>query len=66
MKNKKILSYFLIVLSLILLLINLFRLDYNNLLKNHFFGIISNVLLIIAMLLNIRSMKNAEKEEKIS
>lgn len=66
MKNKKTLSYFLIVASFILLSINLYRLDYNNLQNNSYFGIIPNLLLIFAMVLNIRSIKKAETEEKIS
>jgi hypothetical protein len=66
MNNRKLLAYFIIFASLILLILNLFDFDFYNLKNNKFSGIISNILLIIAMSLNLKSMKNAEKEEKSS
>jgi hypothetical protein len=54
-------SYFLLVLSSILLVVNVYRLDFNNLQKENYWIIGSNLLLITAMIFSIRDFKNQEK-----
>ena len=49
--------YFLIIASLILMIYNITQLDFNNLALGPYSGIISNILIIIAMLLTIRDLK---------
>ena len=60
---KKIyLTYFVLVASVVLMIFNIAELDFENLKKGPFAGIISNVLLIIAMLLTIRDIKKKESQ----
>jgi hypothetical protein len=59
--NKLRISYFLLVLSSILLFVNVYRLDFNNLQKENYWIIGSNLLLITAMIFSIRDFKNQEK-----
>jgi hypothetical protein len=59
--SKPKLAYFLIIASSILLVVNVYRLDFNNLQNGSYGGIITNLLLIIAMIFNIRDFKNQEK-----
>jgi hypothetical protein len=55
---KKIyLLYFAIIVSSILLIINISALDFNDLQKGPYAGIIGNILLILAMIVTIRDMK---------
>lgn len=64
MNNLK-LVYFLTVASLLLLIINIYRLDFNNLKNGNYFGIISNVLLLILFIIKIRELKkNLKNNEK--
>lgn len=56
MNNIK-LAYFLLAASLILLALTIYRLDFNNLQSGNYFGIISNILLMFAMILRIRDFK---------
>ena len=55
MQNKK-LAWFLLVCSVILLGLNIYRVSMGS--ENNYFGIISNVLLITAMLISIYQKKN--------
>jgi hypothetical protein len=57
MNNKK-LAWFLLVCSVLLLSLNIYRVSTGS--ENNYFGIISNLLLIIAMLVSIYQKKNKE------
>jgi len=48
----------------ILLILNITDLDFENIKQGPFFGIISNSLLIILMIVNIRDLKKVEKEKE--
>ena len=54
-------AYLILIAGLILLILNIFNLDFENFKQGPFFGIISNILLIIFMIVNIRDLKKAEK-----
>tara|TARA_R110001583_G_scaffold193397_1_gene361848 strand:- start:2509 stop:2700 length:192 start_codon:yes stop_codon:yes gene_type:complete len=56
-------AYLILIIGLILLILNIVNLDFENFQKGPFFGIISNILLIVLMIVNIRDLKNAEKSE---
>lgn len=49
--------YFIIIASIILMIYNISELDFDNLQKGPFTGIISNVLLILSMIFTIRELK---------
>tara|TARA_B110001469_G_scaffold25604_1_gene26388 strand:- start:2594 stop:2779 length:186 start_codon:yes stop_codon:yes gene_type:complete len=53
--------YFIIFVSIMLMIYNISELDFNNIKKGPFAGIVSNVLLILAMLITIRDVKKKEK-----
>ncbi|HAB28133.1 hypothetical protein [Xanthomarina sp.] len=53
--------YFIIFASIALMIYNISELDFNNIKKGPFAGIVSNVLLILAMLVTIRDIKKKEK-----
>ena len=57
--NKLYILYFAIVVSSILLIMNISELDFNNLQKGPFTGIIGNVILIGVMIVTIRDLKNS-------
>ena len=60
-KMKKIyFIYFIIFASIVLMIYNISELDFNNIQKGHFAGIVSNVLLILAMLVTSRDVKKKE------
>jgi len=60
-KMKKIyFIYFIIIASIVLMIYNIFELDFDNLEKGPFAGIVSNILLILAMLFTIRDVKKKE------
>ena len=62
MKNKKdIILYFVIIASFILMIMKIIRLDFNDLSNGKYAGIISNILLIIAMLVVIRENHKKDK-----
>lgn len=63
--KKEILPYTLIFLSLILLALNIYRLDFKNLTVWSFAGIISNLLLIIGMSFNIRDINRNKKNSDL-
>ena len=61
--NKLKLAYFLLFTSIILLIVNIYGLDFNNLQKGNYWGIVSNLLLLFGMIVNIRDLKKgAEKK----
>jgi hypothetical protein len=62
--NRLKIAYFLIFASLILLVLNLLELDFENLKENKYSGIVSNILLIIAMTLTIYNKKKNGNENK--
>ena len=58
--RKFYLLYFIIIASIILMIYNISELDFNNLKKGPFAGIISNVLLILSMIFTIRELKKVK------
>ena len=54
-------AYIVIIAGLILLVWNISELDFENLKKGPFSGIVSNVLLITTMIISIRSLKKKER-----
>lgn len=62
--NRIKIAYFLIFASLILLVLNILELDFKNLKENKYSGIVSNILLIIAMTLIIYNKKKNGNENK--
>ena len=58
--KKNYLVYFTIIASIVLMIYNISELDFDNLEKGPFAGIVSNVLLILAMLFTIRDVKKKE------
>jgi hypothetical protein len=60
--NKLKLAYIVLVVSVALLIGNLYRIDYNNIEKSNYFGIISNLLLIILMVISIRDLKKVKEK----
>lgn len=62
--NRIKIAYFLIFVSLILLVLNISELDFENLKENKYSGIASNILLIISMILTINNAKKNENEDK--
>ncbi|MBP4141896.1 hypothetical protein J3S90_08780 [Flavobacterium sp. P4023] len=61
--NKQKLAYLLLVASLILLIINIYSLDFDNLRNGNYWGIVSNLLLMFGMIINIRDFKKLEKNK---
>jgi len=59
---KRKLPHILIFVSVILLIINVSRLDFENLRNGASYGIISNILLIIGMILVIIDKKKRDKK----
>jgi len=62
--TKKYFFYFIIIAGIVLMIYNISELDFDNLKKGPFAGIVSNILLILAMLLTMRDIKKKEKENK--
>ena len=60
MNNIK-LAYFLLVVSSILLILNIYNLDFDNLRNGNYWGIVSNLLLMFGMIINIRDLKKLKK-----
>lgn len=50
-------AYFVLIVSFILMVINLSEFDFNDFSKNHYSGLVSNILLIASMTLTIRDLK---------
>lgn len=53
--------YLVLIGSIILLVVNIYRLDFYNLKNQNYWGIASNLFVIIAMLLNIKNIKKHKK-----
>lgn len=62
--TKKYFIYFIIIAGIVLMIYNISELDFDNLKKGPFAGIVSNILLILAMLLTMRDIKKKEPENK--
>lgn len=62
--TKKYFIYFIIIASIVLMIYNISELDFDNLKKGPFTGIVSNILIILAMLLTMRDIKKKEQENK--
>ena len=56
-------AYAILFVGIILLVLNITDLDFENFKQGPFFGIISNILLIILMIVNIRDLKKIENEK---
>ena len=61
--NKLKLAYFLLIASAILLIINIYNLDFMNSQNGNYWGIVSNLLLMIGMIINIRDLKSREENK---
>ncbi len=57
-------AYIFIIAGVIFLVINIYNLDFNNLQDGRFSGIVSNFLLILAMIISVRDIKRKEKLKK--
>jgi hypothetical protein len=55
--TKKTGAYIVIIAGLMLLIWNITELDFNDLKKGPFSGIVSNILLILAMIFSIKDLK---------
>ncbi|MEQ3664948.1 MULTISPECIES: hypothetical protein [unclassified Olleya] len=53
---------FIIIAATVLLIINIYDLDFNNIKNGPFSGIVSNLLIIIAMILTRRDIKKRESK----
>ncbi len=53
---------FIIITATVLLIINIYDLDFNNIKNGPFSGIVSNLLIIIAMILTRRDIKKRESK----
>jgi len=60
--TKKIGAYIVMIAGLILLIINILDLDFNNLKNGPYSGIVSNVLLILAMIISVRDLNKIENK----
>ncbi len=50
-------AYLILIISFLLMISNIINLDFNDLSKNRYSGIISNILLIASMIFTIRDLK---------
>ena len=53
-------AYLVLIAGLILLIINIYQMDFSNIRNGPFLGIISNILLILAMVVSIKDLKKKE------
>lgn len=60
--TKKTGAYIVMIVGLILLIINISELDFSNLKNGPFSGIVSNVLLILAMIISLRDLNKKENK----
>ncbi|APD07512.1 hypothetical protein UJ101_02008 [Flavobacteriaceae bacterium UJ101] len=58
--KKRYFNYLIITASFVLLILNLLNLDFDDLLNENYLGIISNILLIIAMYISLKD--NSRKD----
>lgn len=54
--------YLILIASIALLISDIFELDFNNLQKGPFSGIVSSLFLILAMLLTLRDIRKKEND----
>lgn len=54
--NRKKIAYFVILASVVLLILNITELNFENPAENRYSGIVSNLLLLFAMVLTIRDL----------
>lgn len=59
-KNKILVAYFIMIGGALLLIINIYNLDYNNLRNENYHAIVSNLLVLLGMLFNIINLKKTE------
>ncbi len=59
-KNKILVAYFIMIGGTLLLIINIYNLDYNNLRNGNYHAIVSNLLVLLGMLFNIINLKKTE------
>jgi hypothetical protein len=62
--KKKSFAYLILLIGVVLLAVSLFDLFFNNPEQNNVFGLISNVLLIVLMVVNIRDLNKNEKRQE--
>jgi hypothetical protein len=60
--DKKTGAYIVMIAGLILLIINIYELDFSNLKNVPFSGIALNVLLILAIIISVRNLNRKEKK----
>ena len=60
--TKKTGAYVVMIAGMILLIINISELDFINLKNGPFSGIVSNVLLILAMIISVRDLNKKKSE----
>ena len=54
-------AYIVMIAGILLLFFNVFQLDFSNLSKGPFSGIVSNILLIVAMMVSIKDINKGNK-----
>lgn len=59
-KNTILVAYFIMIGGTLLLIINIYNLDYNNLRNENYHAIVSNLLVLLGMLFNIINLKKIE------
>ena len=59
-KNTILVAYFILIGGTLLLIINIYNLDYNNLRNGNYHAIESNLLVLLGMLFNIINLKKTE------
>lgn len=59
-KNTILVAYFIMIGGTLLLIINIYNLDYNNLRNENYHAIVSNLLVLLGMLFNIINLKKTE------
>lgn len=60
-KNTILVAYFIMIGGTLLLIINIYNLDYNNLRNENYHAIVSNLLVLLGMLFNIINLKKNRK-----
>jgi len=62
--KKKTFAYLILLIGVVLLAVSLFDLFFNNPKQTNVSGLISNVLLIVLMVVNIRDLNKNEKRQE--
>lgn len=57
-------AYIVMIVGMILLIINISELNFSNLKNGSFSGIVSNVLLILAMIISVRDLNKKEINDR--